>query len=134
MQTDQNSHTSDFTLLHGQSIGLQLKRGEVLSVRAGRVVVMRRIRLDNESLVLTTPCARGGVYEATTSEWVDVRAAQAATVRVTAVSPSSAARPSLKFWQNWQLDFRFTTIVVKYYEKINLEVGFRSKMPKLGKL
>jgi hypothetical protein len=133
MQTAQNIGASDFMLLRGQSVALQLKRGTVLGVRAGRVVVTRRIWLDNESLTLTTPCARGGVYEATTSEWISLYGEQAATVRVTPFADTTPMSPALKFWCNWQLHSIFTTIVVKFISKINLGVNFDSKTSKLSK-
>ncbi len=129
-----DTNTHDLKLLHGQSFNLKLKRGEVLGVRTGQAVVTRRIWLDNTVLTLKTPCARGGIYEATTAEWVDVHAEQGATVWIASLVATAPTRPNPAFWRNRQQGFWFTTIVAKLFEKINLGVNFSLKSLKLGKL
>jgi hypothetical protein len=126
--THHDANRRDLKLLHGQSVTLKLNRGAVLVVSAGRVTVTRRIWLDNAALTLRTPCARGGIYEATTPEWVDVHAEQGATVWVASVATVAATRPGLEFrrsfWRNGRLDLWFTIIVVKFRKKMNLGVNF----------
>jgi hypothetical protein len=85
-------------------------------VCAGQVVVTRRIWLDNAMLTLTTPCARGGVYEAPIAEQVDIHSPQGALLWV-ASAPASALAPApaaLKLWNGWSLASTLTAMAARF--------------------
>lgn len=83
------------SLLPGQSYGVQLRRGAVLRVSAGAVLVRSRVWLEHSALVTSTPVSRGGVYDVRCSGWYEITARQEALIELPA-APSQGLLAQLR--------------------------------------